>query len=338
MGAASCLGRLISQSLPGSIRATPNCSGWQFSWMNRGYGSVMVSRVYKLARRLFPSSPLWPRLVGRRYLRAMSSRPHGPARQREAVLALSWLERAEELRYERVSRRARGSRAHREELVHLHRLGRVVAPVALEAGQIAKVERYAYDLLRIPELAQEKGVIFNLGSADDPYEAHILLGKVAATRGDMAEADRHLLESIALLTPSNARAISGPDTDLPRALLDGGRNEAVLAYLRRWGEVWTWGRTQLNDWIDQIARGIKPDFSVREYRVPGGRFIRFRTRPYSNVLLRIYRLRRLALLLAIVGLVINRWVVLMGATLWLLLFVISIVVARHDDARRISHG
>lgn len=295
----------------------------------------MLSWIYKRAHRLFPRSPLWPRLIGRRHLRAMSSRASGPARQQEARSALSWWERAEDLRHERVTQYARGSSLHREELVRLHRLGRVIAPIAMEAGEVAKVEHYAHDLLRIPNLAEEKGVTSSLDWPDDPYEAHILLGKAAVARGDVTEAERHLRKAVAHLQSSRARAISGPDTDLPEALLEGDRTEVVLAYLHGWQEVWTWGGRQLNEWIDQISRGIKPDFSVRDYRVPGlGQLIRFRTRPYSNVLLLASRLRRLALLVAIVGLFISKWVVLIAVSLWLLLVVVSVVVARHEDARR----
>jgi hypothetical protein len=260
-------------------------------------------------------------------------------RRKEAVSALSALEVAEELRYRRASKRARGSRRSLEELEHLNKLGRLIAPVALEAGDLPKAEKYARDLLVALESAREAGIGHSQRWSEASHEAHVVLSRAALARGDFSVAEHHLREAIERVPTSHAYGFSGPDAGLLQSLVDRGRTEAALTYLRACRPAWTWGRRQLDEWEDQIKRGMKPDFFRRVYRAPrSAGFVRLRPRPQSKIPALAYQLRAVALLVAVVGLFVNRRVALAALAMWFVLVVCSSIVARLDERRRHADG
>lgn len=299
----------------------------------------MLDQIYKLAHRIFPHSPFWPRRIGLVHLRAMGSHRSEAERRKEAVSALSALELAEELRYRRASKRARGSRRSLEELEHLSKLGRLIAPVALEAGDLSKAEKYARDLLFASESARGAGISHSQPWSEASHEAHVVLSRAALARGDFSVAEHHLREAIERIPSSHVYGFSGPDAGLLQALVDTGRTDAALTYLRACRTAWTWGRRQLDEWEDQITRGMKPDFFRRVYRAPRfAGFVRLRPRPQSKIPAMAYRLRAVAFLVGVVGLFVNRKVALAAFAVWVVLVVFSSVMARLDEARRHADG
>jgi hypothetical protein len=207
----------------------------------------------------------------------MNSKPPGSARHRQALLALRWLERAQQLWNAKAERQ--GISAHLAEYVRLRRLI-FMADAAVGAGEVVTAEQYARDMLRIPEVARMAGAPAQSDPGrDDVYAAHIVLGKVAMARGDLEAAEAHLGEAVAESPTGFPLTRGGPDTELAQALLEAGRTEAVLTYLRSCRAFWIWGRELLNEWINQISRGVTPDLATRVYRSSTGRVKRWRLYP-----------------------------------------------------------
>jgi hypothetical protein len=83
--------------------------------------------------------------------------------------------------------------------------------------------------------------------ADQSYVAHIVLGKIALSHGDVGAASEHLrLASQSASRSSPTLSSLGPDTELVAALLKHGEKRAVVDYLRAMREVWRRGARQLD--------------------------------------------------------------------------------------------
>ena len=139
-----------------------------------------------------------------------------------------------------------------------------LAQAAVEEGEIDYAERCAIALLRVPKVAAS--ATRNSVIRDDrshEYEAHVILGKVALSRGDVDAAERHLLEAGGVDAPSSARRTLGPDTDLAARLLEDGRSGAVAAYLAGCREFWHPGQAQIDAWLIDLRNDRRPDLSDR---------------------------------------------------------------------------
>jgi hypothetical protein len=92
-----------------------------------------------------------------------------------------------------------------------------------------------------------------------PQRANTILGRIALRSGDLAAADRYLLDSAG---PAAARdiSISGPTLVLAKELLEHGERDAVLQYLEKCIVLWPRGQDALQIWIADIKRGGKPNF------------------------------------------------------------------------------
>jgi hypothetical protein len=183
----------------------------------------------------------------------------GESRRQEASSALRWLTVAHALWVARMLKRSYSDKER--ELYGLWRM-RAMAQAALEAGEVARAEQYALDMLRIPDVAKE--------ATDNPHihgdracvhEAHIVLGKVELKRDDVDAAEQHLMEAANQWPVSSARKTFGPDMELATGLLREGRPDAVLTYLRACRRFWWFGREQVDSWIDQIDAGRVPDLT-----------------------------------------------------------------------------
>ena len=130
------------------------------------------------------------------------------------------------------------------------------AKQAVQAGDLARAEASARELL---EMASTRSRDWNYGNA--LHHAHLVLGRVALGRGDVAGARRHLLQ--AGRTPGSPQLNSfGPSMALARELLRKGARKPVLEYLELCGSFWEPGKEKLARWKGAVASGAVPDFGA----------------------------------------------------------------------------
>jgi len=130
------------------------------------------------------------------------------------------------------------------------------ATEALEAGETAKAEQYAVELL---QSAKEYRRGWNYGNAI--HKGHIILGRIALRRDDIEGAKQHLLA--AGETPGSPQLNSfGPNMTLAKELLEKGERDTVAAYLESCSKFWKMGKDQLQGWIATVKSGGIPDFGA----------------------------------------------------------------------------
>jgi hypothetical protein len=93
--------------------------------------------------------------------------------------------------------------------------------------------------------------------------AHIVLGRYAASTGDVATAKYHL-NAAAFPAASSILREFGPNLSLARALLKRGECDAVLAFLSKYAKIW---RTEdapqkFSEWEKDIKSGKFPRFGA----------------------------------------------------------------------------
>lgn len=130
---------------------------------------------------------------------------------------------------------------------------------AIEAGENAKAEQYATELLASAEKNQND---WNYGNALNI--GNVILGRVALQRGDMAGAREHLLAA-GNVAGSPQLDSFGPDMSLAKELFAKGDRDTVLAYLQSCGKFWKMGADKLQKWIAIIKGGGTPDFDVMSF-------------------------------------------------------------------------
>jgi hypothetical protein len=212
--------------------------------------------AYVFLHRVFPRASIWPNAIANGHMRAMWL-SKGESRRQEASVALRWLTLAHALWTARMLKRSYSDK--QRELYGLWRM-REIAQAALEAGQAARAEQCALDMLRIPDVAREATDNPHIqGDRSYVYEAHVVLGKVKLKRDDVDAAERHLIEAAGQWPVSPARKTFGPDTELAIGLPREGRADAVVTYLRACGRFWWFGREQIDGWMYQIEAGRVPD-------------------------------------------------------------------------------
>jgi hypothetical protein len=129
-----------------------------------------------------------------------------------------------------------------------------IATEALEAGETAKAEQYASELLQSAEQFKDS---WNYGNA--VHKGNIVLGRIALQRGDMPGAKDRLLAAGA--TPGSPQLDSfGPNMTLAKELLEKDQRDAVLAYLQACAKFWKTDQGRLQQWIAAVKNGDTPDF------------------------------------------------------------------------------
>ena len=148
-----------------------------------------------------------------------------------------------------------------------HALNRA-AKNALKDGEVAKAEALARELAQLaPKYKNE----WNYGNAI--ADANQVLGRIAFSRGDVAEAKKRLLASAESQGSPQLNSF-GPDFKLARELAEKGEREAVIAFLDAVARFWANPdeRTetnskrianehlkQLESWKKQLRAGEVPD-------------------------------------------------------------------------------
>lgn len=131
-----------------------------------------------------------------------------------------------------------------------------LAPSAFEAGDMAKAEQYATELL---QMAPEFKGNWNYGNAI--HKGNIVLGRIALRRGDIAGAKERLLA--AGETPGSPQLNSfGPNMTLAKDLLEKGERDVVLAYFEACAKFWEMGGDELRMWTAIVKGGGTPNFGA----------------------------------------------------------------------------
>jgi hypothetical protein len=136
----------------------------------------------------------------------------------------------------------------RRDAVHLTDL----AKAALDAEDLTKAETYANAALSDKADAND---IWNAGNR--VHYGHIVLGRVALRRGDVAAAAQHLIA--AGKTKGSPQLNSfGPDFVLAKELFAKGETGAVVEYLDECRAFWTMAGSRLDSWKADIRAGKTP--------------------------------------------------------------------------------
>jgi len=131
-----------------------------------------------------------------------------------------------------------------------------IAPTALAAGETAKATAYSQSLLsQAPEMPND----WNYGNAI--HVAHLVLGHIALSSGDVAEAKRQLLQA-GDTTGSPQLNSFGPNMRLAQELLAKEEREVVLQYFELCAKFWGDRQGLLKKWKSMILEGAKPDFGA----------------------------------------------------------------------------
>jgi len=126
-----------------------------------------------------------------------------------------------------------------------------MAKTALAAGQLDKAVAYADQMLVATGDDWNKGNMI--------YYGNFVLGMVAVQKGDLPTAERYLLA--AGDTPGSPQLNSfGPNMRLAMELLDRGRKDTVLVFLKKCLRFWTLPTNPCSGWIREIEEGKTPDF------------------------------------------------------------------------------
>jgi hypothetical protein len=125
-----------------------------------------------------------------------------------------------------------------------------MAPLALEAGDLAKAESYSREIL-----ADAKA------GPDERHSANTVRGRAAIRRGDLALAQAALRDSGAV-SPGGALASFGPSMKLANELLAAGARNEVIAYLEQCRSLWKMphGQEKLTRWLATVRGGGSPDW------------------------------------------------------------------------------
>lgn len=98
---------------------------------------------------------------------------------------------------------------------------------------------------------------WNYGNA--VHKGHLILGRVALRRGDVATARSELL--LAGGTPGSPQLDSfGPNMTLAKELLEAGEKATVLEYFELCRRFWVMGTTRLAQWTAAVQASRPPEF------------------------------------------------------------------------------
>jgi hypothetical protein len=124
----------------------------------------------------------------------------------------------------------------------------------LDRGHPDRAAHFARELLSLAESYRDD---WNYGNA--VHKGHLILGRVALSRGDVTTARTELL--LAGDTPGSPQLDSfGPNMRLAKELLEVGERAVVLEYLERCRQFWQLGGSALARWIAAIETSCAPDF------------------------------------------------------------------------------
>lgn len=198
------------------------------SFFDNSEDSHIARKLLERGRAREPNKPYWSRELGRLYERETFH--VGLKDEFSARKALDHFEDA-------LSKTPAGSCSKR--------LFNDLVSAALACEEWAKARQYARAML---------------ARSTDSYSIHkakTLLGHAAFRSGNIEDAERYLLEAGKACT-SSRRPWLRPNTILAKRLLEQGRTDAVIEYLRLCEGCWD--SAQLETWINEIEDGRVPNF------------------------------------------------------------------------------
>lgn len=125
---------------------------------------------------------------------------------------------------------------------------------SLKSGDMERAHILATELESLSPKYQNN---WNYGNA--VQDANQVLGHIALSNGNLAEAKRRLLAS-ADSNGSPQMNSFGPNMQLAKDLLEKGEREVVLEYFNRCSAFWKMGKDRLEMWTDNVNKGIVPEF------------------------------------------------------------------------------
>ncbi len=134
-------------------------------------------------------------------------------------------------------------------------LGRA-AKKAMKAGKTEEARGFANELARLaPTYTND----WNYGNA--VQDSNQVLGRIALSEGDVAEAKKRLLASADSKGSPQMNSF-GPNMQLAKELLAKGESQVVLDYFKRCGAFWKMGADRLASWAQAVSTGATPDFGA----------------------------------------------------------------------------
>ena len=129
-----------------------------------------------------------------------------------------------------------------------------VAPTALAAGETAKATSHSQLLLQ-----QAEGMPNDWNYGNAIHVAHLVLGEIALSKGDLSEAKIRLLKA-GETTGSPQLNTFGPNMRLAQQLLAKGEREVVLQYFELCAKFWEDQGAVLKRWKALVSEGSIPEF------------------------------------------------------------------------------
>jgi hypothetical protein len=127
---------------------------------------------------------------------------------------------------------------------------------AMKDGKTENAHALATELER---LAPEYKNDWNYGNA--VQDANQVLGRIALSKGDVAEAKKRLLASADSKGSPQMNSF-GPNMQLAKALLVKGEKDVVLEYFDRCAKFWEMGKDRLEAWRASATKGEMPEFGA----------------------------------------------------------------------------
>ena len=185
-------------------------------------------------------NPQWPSLLGHLYMLQMNNAT-AAARRTLAAKALPQFELAYKLPSNEMGKRM---------------LLPQLTTSAFEAGEIEKARLWA-----VESLNQQSSSNLDPSFADSDHHAHIILGRIALRRENLAEARQQLIAA-GKSPGSPVLGSFGPNMMLAKELLERGERDTVIHYFQECASFWKLHGDKLVDWTATVKSGGIPNFGA----------------------------------------------------------------------------
>ncbi len=130
------------------------------------------------------------------------------------------------------------------------------AQAAFEAGEYQRAAAYSREALSLADRPD-----FANGNADAIHYGHIVLGRIALRKGDVATACAYLVKAGAVKGNPHLDTF-GPNMILAKELLEKGERKPVIEYFDLCAKFWINDDGKLGQWRSIVLAGNSPDFGA----------------------------------------------------------------------------
>jgi hypothetical protein len=134
-----------------------------------------------------------------------------------------------------------------------------LTPAALYAGEAAKADSYARELLALGVQLQKRPGFGPGMYGDATHVGNMVLGRLALAGGDVGKAKEHLLAA-GRVPGSSVLKSFGPNMLLAQELIEKGEREVVVEYLDLCKQFWDMENGKLAAWKAVVREGDMPNF------------------------------------------------------------------------------